>query len=119
DRKSTRLNSSHEWISYAVFCLKKKNRVVNRLRIAIVGEADVRSDEDSIFDRHAGRDEHEGLDFDPATKHRAALDLDERGNLAPGADLASVQVHQLGVEDDDVLAQVDVGCDQGRSPADS
>src|SRR5207247_8811092 len=24
DRKSTRLNSSHEWISYAVFCLKKK-----------------------------------------------------------------------------------------------
>src|SRR6266536_449259 len=28
DRKSTRLNSSHEWISYAVFCLKKKNSVV-------------------------------------------------------------------------------------------
>src|SRR5207247_3837730 len=23
DRKSTRLNSSHEWMSYAVFCLKK------------------------------------------------------------------------------------------------
>src|SRR5258707_12026582 len=28
DRKSTRLNSSHANISYAVFCLKKKNRVV-------------------------------------------------------------------------------------------
>src|SRR5438105_11018625 len=26
DRKSTRLNSSHEWISYAVFCLKIKTR---------------------------------------------------------------------------------------------
>src|SRR6266487_5506059 len=26
DRKSTRLNSSHPSISYAVFCLKKKNR---------------------------------------------------------------------------------------------
>src|SRR5690606_42161727 len=26
DRKSTRLNSSHVKISYAVFCLKKKNR---------------------------------------------------------------------------------------------
>src|SRR5206468_12615763 len=26
DRKSTRLNSSHDQISYAVFCLKKKNR---------------------------------------------------------------------------------------------
>src|SRR3712207_6964776 len=28
DRKSTRLNSSHANISYAVFCLKKKNKVV-------------------------------------------------------------------------------------------
>src|SRR5438105_12745137 len=28
DRKSTRLNSSHEWISYAVFCLKKKNDII-------------------------------------------------------------------------------------------
>src|SRR2546429_4308616 len=26
DRKSTRLNSSHGYISYAVFCLKKKNK---------------------------------------------------------------------------------------------
>src|SRR2546422_2427857 len=28
DRKSTRLNSSHGYISYAVFCLKKKNIAV-------------------------------------------------------------------------------------------
>src|SRR5438552_14597919 len=28
DRKSTRLNSSHQIISYAVFCLKKKRRVL-------------------------------------------------------------------------------------------
>src|SRR6266536_3555492 len=28
DRKSTRLNSSHEWISYAVFCLKKKKKII-------------------------------------------------------------------------------------------
>src|SRR5256885_10376543 len=28
DRKSTRLNSSHLVISYAVFCLKKKNYVI-------------------------------------------------------------------------------------------
>src|SRR5258708_27430145 len=27
DRKSTRLNSSHQIISYAVFCLKKKNNL--------------------------------------------------------------------------------------------
>src|SRR5438105_11342946 len=31
DRKSTRLNSSHEWISYAVFCLKKKKKKGNGL----------------------------------------------------------------------------------------
>src|SRR6202022_4818863 len=30
DRKSTRLNSSHTVISYAVFCLKQKNNVVSR-----------------------------------------------------------------------------------------
>src|SRR5436189_1068896 len=30
DRKSTRLNSSHRCISYAVFCLKKKNHLHHR-----------------------------------------------------------------------------------------
>src|SRR2546422_7429494 len=29
DRKSTRLNSSHGYISYAVFCLKKKKKTTN------------------------------------------------------------------------------------------
>src|SRR5690348_18209625 len=29
DRKSTRLNSSHPSISYAVFCLKKKKKKIN------------------------------------------------------------------------------------------
>src|SRR2546430_4040698 len=33
DRKSTRLNSSHSQISYAVFCLKKKNM---NLTVAVV-----------------------------------------------------------------------------------
>src|SRR5687768_18040505 len=31
DRKSTRLNSSHGYISYAVFCLKKNNDSVYKL----------------------------------------------------------------------------------------
>src|SRR5688572_31326150 len=31
DRKSTRLNSSHSQISYAVFCLKKKKRFITIL----------------------------------------------------------------------------------------
>src|SRR5256885_7150856 len=32
DRKSTRLNSSHLVISYAVFCLKKKKTITKHLR---------------------------------------------------------------------------------------
>src|SRR3712207_8628694 len=35
DRKSTRLNSSHANISYAVFCLKKKNKLVTTICLAI------------------------------------------------------------------------------------
>src|SRR2546427_6324374 len=35
DRKSTRLNSSHSQISYAVFCLKKKKKKTNKQRLMI------------------------------------------------------------------------------------
>src|SRR5258708_24222341 len=35
DRKSTRLNSSHQIISYAVFCLKKKNQPIYILSAVI------------------------------------------------------------------------------------
>src|SRR3989442_4818215 len=43
DRKSTRLNSSHVRISYAVFCLKKKKKflkavVANRLHLLVENE---------------------------------------------------------------------------------
>src|SRR5690606_41642338 len=37
DRKSTRLNSSHVKISYAVFCLKKKKKQTKRQRNQISG----------------------------------------------------------------------------------
>src|SRR2546421_2676025 len=35
DRKSTRLNSSHDQISYAVFCLKKKKHSRNSIAVSI------------------------------------------------------------------------------------
>src|SRR5438105_8722595 len=38
DRKSTRLNSSHEWISYAVFCLKKKKKNKKAVDMSPQGE---------------------------------------------------------------------------------
>src|SRR3712207_6911843 len=36
DRKSTRLNSSHANISYAVFCLKKKKKHINILYTSFI-----------------------------------------------------------------------------------
>src|SRR5206468_6391833 len=33
DGKSTRLNSSHDQISYAVFCLKKKKKKIHRIKV--------------------------------------------------------------------------------------
>src|SRR5438034_5949009 len=39
DRKSTRLNSSHTVISYAVFCLKKKNQLPISARVGCLGHA--------------------------------------------------------------------------------
>src|SRR5258708_28621034 len=36
DRKSTRLNSSHQIISYAVFCLKKKKQLHNNMTHSII-----------------------------------------------------------------------------------
>src|SRR5256886_3656780 len=42
DRKSTRLNSSHSQISYAVFCLKKKNDALPHLGADIEPAASVR-----------------------------------------------------------------------------
>src|SRR5258708_18630679 len=42
DRKSTRLNSSHQIISYAVFCLKKKNKDRLPLRLRPSARRDAR-----------------------------------------------------------------------------
>src|SRR2546430_12543723 len=52
DRKSTRLNSSHSQISYAVFCLKKKNKHP-RPSAGTLPSVDARSttDQSSVTDR--------------------------------------------------------------------
>src|SRR3954465_2075136 len=61
DRKSTRLNSSHTIISYAVFCLKKK-RIIKRLLVKTQGRHD-------LFNR--GTQERAGLH-----RYRASLDAE-------------------------------------------
>src|SRR2546429_3260704 len=40
DRKSTRLNSSHGYISYAVFCLKKKKKI-NKLKQLVKNDREI------------------------------------------------------------------------------
>src|SRR5205809_4762661 len=75
DRKSTRLNSSHGYISYAVFCLKKKNKLDlplpkdrSLLRKLVADHPDrIRRDADSGpshgDDRHSGRKMHRACLF--------------------------------------------------------
>src|SRR5437868_9814174 len=41
DRKSTRLNSSHVSISYAVFCLKKKKSIISIRRYCVMDSVSV------------------------------------------------------------------------------
>src|SRR5689334_24475723 len=50
DRKSTRLNSSHSSISYAVFCLKKKKKheVVDLCPLLLIPADDDRSHRDAL-----------------------------------------------------------------------
>src|SRR5476651_2157042 len=49
DRKSTRLNSSHANISYAVFCLKKKKTVARgKLAAAVIAEGSLAYDERDV-----------------------------------------------------------------------
>src|SRR5207245_6946684 len=52
DRKSTRLNSSHGSISYAVFCLKKK--IENQGKILAVHQHDIRRDATLELEQECG-----------------------------------------------------------------
>src|SRR2546422_6198760 len=47
DRKSTRLNSSHGYISYAVFCLKKKKKTIHLIH------EEARRNSVSLLSRHS------------------------------------------------------------------
>src|SRR5450432_1799682 len=49
DRKSTRLNSSHDQISYAVFCLKKKKNLANNSRVLTLNPIYERPSNDDLL----------------------------------------------------------------------
>src|ERR687893_1631318 len=50
DRKSTRLNSSHTVISYAVFCLKKKKKNTKKEMVGETDHDDYRHHADRVID---------------------------------------------------------------------
>src|SRR2546422_7608145 len=52
DRKSTRLNSSHGYISYAVFCLKKKKKINTPARPKGVGNSEMKRYDDTAAYHH-------------------------------------------------------------------
>src|ERR1022692_3305577 len=66
DRKSTRLNSSHLVISYAVFCLKKKKKVLPVRGFAPAGRTQPRP-------VAAARRRHEGGERRPVDHHQHLL----------------------------------------------
>src|SRR2546430_4630170 len=69
DRKSTRLNSSHSQISYAVFCLKKKKEVA-RARLEILENAQ------RLLSRRVANRSRLGRAFDGLAEDVAARRLD-------------------------------------------
>src|SRR5258707_7071878 len=74
DRKSTRLNSSHANISYAVFCLKKKKSGNTRLQMEVLHQAGQIGQRDATQQLQCRR-----LDVQSVARHPAA----EMPALAP------------------------------------
>src|SRR2546429_4226983 len=58
DRKSTRLNSSHGYISYAVFCLKKKKREQHDKKPPVGCDAEYSPDQPGQSEVHQQRRHH-------------------------------------------------------------
>src|SRR5256884_497248 len=83
DRKSTRLNSSHGYISYAVFCLKKKNKTQFH-------------PPDIIGDATAAQHAHDFAEEVDRTHdaHFAAAQVQRGSLLKDGADDSATSTHQ-------------------------
>src|SRR5882672_9769482 len=99
------------WHDLPVTRLKGVSGVVHRCRIAIVREANVRTDEHAVFDGDAGGNEGKRLDLDVLPQHGPSLNLHERRDLATVANLATVEIHLVRMVDDDILTELDVGRD--------
>src|SRR5712692_2579502 len=82
--------------------------VIDRRRIAVVREANMRPDKHTVLDRDARGNEDERLDLHVSAEHHSTLDLDERRDFAVAADLATKQIHLVGVMHDDVRPELHI-----------
>src|SRR6266571_3511667 len=93
DRKSTRLNSSHMSISYAVFCLKKK-KVDDDVLAVEIGQVTV---------QHIIRRDHAGVVVGGEDAVGVAFVLGERPALLPCVfffnDTATTEIYTLSLHD--------------------
>src|SRR2546429_1976725 len=95
DRKSTRLNSSHGYISYAVFCLKKKNAVKQATAFRVTRNWDLDIDEEESEDLlNTVKDELRRRD------RGAAVRLELTGDAPP--DLAQALAGALKLAEQDI-----------------
>src|SRR5688572_15106194 len=88
DRKSTRLNSSHSQISYAVFCLKKKTWVIHFFLYAHGDHPDLHSfptRRSSDLKILAAGDDGSAQIYDATTGRALALPLRHRGGVVAAA----------------------------------
>jgi hypothetical protein len=65
------------------------------------------ADEHLVFDGHALADEAVRGDLAALADDGVLLDFDERADLRVGPDRASVEIHERGLEDPDVVAKLD------------
>src|SRR3954462_12023923 len=91
DRKSTRLNSSHTIISYAVFCLKKKNRVGEHDAALLAGGGRAR-------DGH-GRPPRSRRPWSPARRLRRRPSRTRTSVLFFFNDTATTEIYTLSLHD--------------------
>ena len=75
----------------------------------VVDEYDAVPDEYIILDRDSFADERVRRDLAPLTDDRPFLDFDEGADLGRRANLAAVQVDEIGMKDDDAFTEDDAG----------
>jgi len=99
------------WLANPVAAPNRVSFFIHGSWVAVVGEADMWSHEYAVFYGHAFWNEGESLNLDPPPDPNALLDFDECANAAAAADVASVEIHQVGLSNKNVFFKDYIICD--------